>query len=195
MSERNTYRGKQDNGEWITGSLFLTDTDATILIELSCYCDGFRQAYGEAVDPDTVGQCTGLRDMNGTLIFEGDILQFDDVDGIWQSAVVFVRGLYGLDTHYRKQIKNPDGWDQPHNRVNSRWWTTTWGYEEWGTAFTYRKPLAQRTVYSEGKQDDTETYRNSEYAKWHEKHGWEKWRVEAVIVGNIHDTPELLEQG
>jgi len=30
------------------------------------------------VDPATVGQCTGLRDKSGTLIFEGDILSINN---------------------------------------------------------------------------------------------------------------------
>ena len=137
------------------------------------------------VDPDTVGQFTGLYDRNGKEIYEGDFLQFDDDCGIWVDSVVFERGLFGLGTHPR-QIKNPDDWDKPYDKVRSRWWSSKWGHEEFGTAFTYRTPLAERTLY-EGKNED---YENSEFYKIHKQHGFGKYYVFADIVGNIHDNPE-----
>lgn len=33
---------------------------------------------GTAVDPSTLGECTGLTDKNGKLIFEGDIIAYED---------------------------------------------------------------------------------------------------------------------
>lgn len=59
------------NGEWIEGEL-VRDMRSTGEIQ---YCILiFDIAY--QVDPSTLGECTGLTDKNGKLIFEGDIISF-----------------------------------------------------------------------------------------------------------------------
>lgn len=70
------FRGKMiANGKWSEGNLLVTKQgccitpDATVL-----------GSYG-AVDPETVGQYTGMVDKHGTKIFEEDILAFEDTDG------------------------------------------------------------------------------------------------------------------
>ena len=73
------YRGKRidrkDPGKWVYGDLLKNcsrnDYEIRVNDKTSEY---FGNSYG--VDPETVGEFTGLTDKNGTRVFEGDIVRF-----------------------------------------------------------------------------------------------------------------------
>ena len=90
MESRYLYRGKRiDNGEWAEGNL-IQNSDAedgweAIIIPTknsNMFTKHIKHGYGDLgyenwyrVDPSTVCQCTGLKDKNGKLIFENDIME------------------------------------------------------------------------------------------------------------------------
>ena len=73
------FRGKRtDNGEWVEGNLFIPDSDSRPT-QILMGTDIVRISY--EIDPETVGQYTGLTNKDGKKLFEGDIIQYRNTNG------------------------------------------------------------------------------------------------------------------
>jgi uncharacterized phage protein (TIGR01671 family) len=83
MNERFLFRGKRiDTGEWVYGGYY-GDEKRVWIMEVKPTEYG-RSVIKWEVDPATIGQCTGLRDKAGKLIFEGDKVHVvaPDIDAV-----------------------------------------------------------------------------------------------------------------
>lgn len=81
--------------KWVYGS-FVSDK----LILSPCKERNENRHFWYMVDPDTVGQFTGLKDPTGKEIYEGDILECLALDdGPFVVRVVFRNGAFHTDVH------------------------------------------------------------------------------------------------
>lgn len=156
MGDRYLFRGKRiDNGEWVIGNLVLSDdadnswkaiiiptTNSRMFAREDCAGDlGFEHWF--RVDLSTICQCTGLKDKNGKLIWENDIVKdlFSDV------CAQIKYGSYQncFDSTKTEHVGFYVGWSGKHTK-------------------RYRKDL-----------------------------GYWINMVDAEVIGNTFDNPELLE--
>ncbi len=108
------FRGKNEYGEWVYGSLIKTGMYCCILEDDDGndwnypYLDEFTgciDGYATPVDSETIGQFTGKLDKDGMKIFEGDIVcaMMDYGPGGYFESVVpikFEEGCGGYEWQY-----------------------------------------------------------------------------------------------
>ena len=83
MNDRYLYRAKRkDNGEWVEGHLITDEQNKDkyfIGYVFGTDDDGTPHDFDVvAVDPSKICQCTGLKDKNGRVIWENDIVAYWD---------------------------------------------------------------------------------------------------------------------
>lgn len=106
-TDRFLYRGMTVNGKWVYGYLSVITKEQKAKVEPGFYISNKKgMPFAYDVRPETVGQCTVLKDEYGELIFEGDIISFQEYTDLRRirGVIRFLNGTFWCD--YEKRCDN-----------------------------------------------------------------------------------------
>lgn len=106
------FRGKTIvTGRWIEGLLWKKKYDSNKIF-ISYFPDKDDNEDALVVDPETVGQFTGMTDKNGKEIFEGDVVAFTRVNALgWNTHRVGEVRYYDELPIFYIMASTGDAWD------------------------------------------------------------------------------------
>lgn len=100
------------NQNWVYGSYVLVNNGIEVV---ECIWE-LNSTRATPIDPSTLGEYTGITDVNGTEIYEGDIITADsEYGGIIVNNVYWYCGGFHAGNHTFKQLGNIEVVDNIYN--------------------------------------------------------------------------------